>query len=313
MHWLWVAVVGVACTPNPPRRPAAMAPVDAAVPVVDAAANDAEPVVDVEPVSAPTFAAKQAPRACPESPEGIESWADELFPGCASQPFQDVMRLVEAPNVCDGPCPPPCRIVVGRGADQRTSKISYDTSGRWTRTSPLMNSSGISSESCTYDDAGRRASCVTDYRLAAGDTPVATTLTAKRDKKGRIIEIVDSDEDWKEPFKFKYDGAGRVRRATWELTAQQPGVTSYSYDQRGRLTSETGTTYKYNGAGQLVEQRSRDSVILYKYSENRIVEQDMTHGRMRMNGPTRSTLGLTYDAMGRLHTVGNVTFVYDCK
>lgn len=240
--------------------------------------------------------------ACPTLPEGTDWWTEEIAPECGAHPFRDALALLDAPNICDGPCPRVCRM---KRSDDHVSTVTYDAAGRWTQTAPLLNGYAGSRESCTYDGEGHRDRCTRFYTPTIRSSP-----TIVRDRAGHVVKITDE-----ETTRFTYDRRGRLTEA---VTSSERWT--YRYDARGRITREerltrsprrtTITTYRYNRAGQLVERASPDTRIVYAYAGGRLVEQTSTVGMRRLGGPETYVVRFSYDAQGRPLTAGGITFEY---
>ena len=262
----------------------------------DAAAAPIAISVDPATLAAPSVLVT----ACPELPNDLSWWAEEIVPTCAPQPFG------EGINLCGGPCPRPCQVVVTEASVVTTiSTVAYDTNGRWLSTSPLPVSDDAS-DACTYNDAGR-SSCTRTFKTRTK----SMTKTIER-TNGRITKIIDADRG---PVTLRYDATGHARHVT-----RYGEMSKLTYDHVGRLVHDDLSSYKYNRAGQLTERNAgANGFSRYTWSNNRLVR--IVERAAGMGGDfTTSTI--TYDASGRPLSIARdgddlgdphvTTFVYDC-
>ncbi|MFY0640988.1 MAG: hypothetical protein JXR16_08080 [Bermanella sp.] len=167
-------------------------------------------------------------------------------------------------------------------AEGRTTSWTYDYFGRvLSRTLP----EGMS-ETFNYDDTNRTI-IHTDFK-----GQVTTTVN---DVMGRVTSIAYADE---KAETFTYWPNGQIKTATVSESGKDDAITSYTYDNRDRLKTET----QANGA-----------VLTYDYDANgnRIqVKTTRTTG-----GEHTTTVDYGYDALNRLTTVtdnsGTTTYTYD--
>ena len=169
-------------------------------------------------------------------------------------------------------------------AEGRTTTWTYDYFGRvLSRTLP----EGMS-ETYQYDDANRQV-IHTDFK-----GQITTTVN---DVMGRVSSI--SYDDGKAEV-FTYWPGGQIKTATVSETGKDDQITSYTYDNRDRLKTES----QVNG-----------TVLSYDYDANGNRTQVKTTRTTESGETQTNTVDYTYDALNRLETVtdssGTTTYTYD--
>jgi len=177
---------------------------------------------------------------------------------------------------------------------------TYDALGRL---ASVTAPNGVTT-STTYDDFARPLTVVA---RKAGAVTWSETYT--RDANGRVTRIVDQDG---RDRAFTYDRAGRLLSETLTVgmtitvttyaydqvghrTARTVNgvVTSYTYDDDGRLTADGAWSYQYDAAGRLTRKTSATETLAYRYDGfGRLSAVDRTGG----TGPM--AVRYEYDALG---------------
>ncbi|MGI8333638.1 LamG-like jellyroll fold domain-containing protein [Actinomadura scrupuli] len=169
-----------------------------------------------------------------------------------------------------------------------TATRSYDDAGRLTG---VQYGTGGAQRTYTYDGLDR-------VKTDTFTSPTSTTLASVAytyDKDDHVTGKTTTGTTGAGTNSYTYDDAGRLTQwtnpsgspteYTWDAAGNRTkaGSTTYIYDQRNRLTSDsTGTTYTYTGRGDL---------------------------KTTSAGTTTNTL--TFDAYDRLITDNGVTNTYD--
>lgn len=239
-------------------------------------------------VADPAPKPKVAPTLPCHEPHFIGPWDAELFAGCTAMPFNQA--YASCPR---GTCPKPCKIerearsCCPHAPTLATQTITYDTDGRWVgslSSGSMLNS--LRDYACTYRD-GKLDTCRSYL-----DGNVDRTLSATRTVG--MLEIENPDGG-------KSSYARRGGRTT-AITEGREG-TDLTYDTAGRLvktlwmykSERRATTYRYNAAGSVIEERTEGRVTSYAYdARGRLSKVTEKHG-----DKTQTYLN-TYDEQDRL-------------
>jgi RHS repeat-associated protein len=143
------------------------------------------------------------------------------------------------------------------------------------------------SETFVYDDQNKTVTH-TDFN--------GQLTSTVNDAMSRVSTITYADNKLET---FTYWPSGHIKTATVSETGKDDQITSYTYDNRDRLTTET----QPNG-----------TVLSYDYDANGNRTQ-VTTTRTTTNGEQTTAVNYTYDALNRLKTVidksGTTTYTYD--
>jgi hypothetical protein len=114
--------------------------------------------------------------------------------------------------------------------------------------------------------------CVQEFTYLAITTSDGTQIPERTvrieteyDEKGRLVSTVNHNSDGSSRIDRNTYASGKLLKTTWGKEGEPPAVTSYAYDDQGRLTSITDssapdnpTTFQYNERGRKTKvQRSR--------------------------------------------------------
>nr|BFE53352.1 polymorphic toxin-type HINT domain-containing protein [Saccharothrix mutabilis subsp. capreolus] len=204
-----------------------------------------------------------------------------------------------------------------------TTSYGYDTTDRLTtatdpvtgvtatytrdalgRTTTIGYGTGTSTRAYTYDPLGRPA---TDTITAPGGT-ATTSTTYTFDTEDHLTAKTTTGLAGAGTNTYTYDKAGRL--TSWNNGST---TTDYGWDGNGNLTRDGTTTATYNQRNHLLSRG--DTTYTY---ESRGVQASRTTGgtttTLRFNAydelTTDGATTNTYDPLGRLHTSGNRTLVY---
>ena len=184
-------------------------------------------------------------------------------------------------------------------------EMSYDTRGRLTRSSDLLDSSTRLSTLRTYDAAGNLVQ-ITD---ASGKI-----TRYDYDALNRLVRITQPDNS---TVQYQYDNRDNLLAVTNEKGVV---IRRYAYDAKDRLTTETWPTgsvytYAYDAADNLIEKTdAKGQVARYQYdAANRLVRIEYLDSAASVS-PAK-TVTFSYDTAGNLAGYDDgqtsATYAYD--
>ncbi|WP_047155348.1 DNRLRE domain-containing protein [Aneurinibacillus tyrosinisolvens] len=175
----------------------------------------------------------------------------------------------------------------------------YDKNGNPTSVQRSTVADGIL-QTENYDSSNRLTSVIHNK---GANTPTLSSFTYTHDLNGRILDITDQAGV---KTSYTYDDAGRL------LSESDPtGKTTYTYDSVGNRMSKTSgtatTNYQYNNLNQLVNRTGADGAAAYQYNEkgeltakgNTKFDWNTDGKVVKIINPDGSTVEFTYDAQGR--------------
>jgi RHS repeat-associated protein len=150
------------------------------------------------------------------------------------------------------------------------SSYAYDERDRLTRVEAHTSSSPVVDLGYSYDAAGNRT----------GKASADVTEEYTYDALDRLVNVSRNDQPAES---YSYDPVGN------RISSIDDGT--YTYDERNRLKTSAGTSYQYDGNGNLVSKADVTGVWAYQWNaENQLVS-------VAQNGATVATF--RYDPLGR--------------
>lgn len=157
----------------------------------------------------------------------------------------------------------------------KTTFENYDPFGR------VGTVRGPDNKTTTFSYIGERLTTRTyEVALTGGDANVS--VTEERDRAGRLIQVTEDATGTPAVTDYTYDVGNRLATVTMHDGATNQPRT-FSYDQRGFLTSETHpesgtTTYQYDARGHILTRTTPVATLTYEYDRAERVKRVNENG-----------------------------------